>query len=204
MKVLVACEFSGVVRDAFRAKGHDAYSCDIIPCEADESWHHQCDARELLKFDWDLLIAHPPCTYLTNSGVRHLHDHTTIKGGAKAKGLQGSERWVAMYEGAMLFKAFLDADIPRICVENPIPHKYARGYIGKYTQIVQPWQYGHGETKATCLWLKGLPKLEPTNVVDGRESRLHRLPPTEDRAHLRSITFPGIAQAMADQWGDLS
>lgn len=189
MNVLVACEFSGVVRDAFARRGHNAWSCDILPTERPGN-HCQGDALEAILDPWDLIIAHPPCTYLANSGVRHLHDSP----GAVA-------RWVAMFEGAEFFNALKNADCPRICVENPIPHKYARALISKYDQLIQPWQFGHGETKATCLWLKGLPHLEPTDVVEGREPRIHKLPPSADRSKLRSITYQGIAEAMADQWG---
>ena len=185
MKVLVACEESGTVRDAFRKKGHESYSCDILPNKS--KYHIQDDVLKHLNEGWDLMIAHPPCTYLCNSGVSWLH---TREG-----------RWEELEKAKQFFKVFLDSDIPKICIENPIPHKYAREMIGKYTQIVQPWQFGHGETKATCLWLKNLPKLKPTNIVEGREQRLHKLPPSKDRARLRSITYSGIAEAMAEQWG---
>ena len=201
MRVLVACEYSATVADAFRLRGHEAYSCDILPTDGDPQWHYQGDATEVLSKGWDLLIGHPPCTYLTNSGVRHLHDHTVNRTGKPAKGLRGSARWVAMFEGAEFFNSLWQAHVDKICIENPIPHKYSRALIGKYDQIVQPWQFGHGETKATCLWLKNLPKLEPTDIVEGREHRLHLLPPGPERAKLRSKTFSGIANAMAEQWG---
>ena len=205
MRVLVACEYSGTVRDAFIAQGHDAMSCDLLPTDA-PNWtydpftklrthhpergsHYQGSVLDVLDDGWDLMIAHPPCTYLTNSGVRWLHTDES--------------RWGKLDEACEFFNRLLDADIPRICVENPIPHKYAVERIGgrKYTQIIQPWQFGHGETKATCLWLKGLPKLTPTNIVDGREQRMWKLPPSEDRWKLRSKTYQGIADAMAQQWG---
>jgi len=189
MKVLVACEFSGVVRDAFSALGHDAWSCDLLPTDSPGN-HIRGDVIEFIGDGWDLMIAHPPCTYLSNSGVRWLYEQYG--------------RWEKMREGAEFFKALLNAPIPRIAVENPVMHKYAVEVIGRrQDQTVQPWQFGHGETKRTCLWLKGLPHLVPTNVVDGREARVHMMPPSEDRWKLRSITYPGIAEAMASQWGVL-
>lgn len=189
MKVLVACEESGTVRDAFIAKGHDAISCDILPTSKPGP-HYQGSVLDIMNDGWDMMIAHPPCTRLCNSGVMWL----------KRRNL-----WDDLRKGAEFFKALLEADIPKIAVENPIPHKYALELIGsKYSQIVQPGQFGHGETKATCFWLKGLPLLTPTNIVEGREQRLHKLPPSKDRARLRSITFQGIAEAMAEQWGIVS
>lgn len=187
MKVLVACEESQRVCKAFRKLGHEAYSCDILPCSGGHpEWHIQDDVLNHLNDGWDLMIAHPPCTRLCNSGVRWLEKRNL---------------WAEMKEGAEFFKKLLEADISKIVVENPIPHKYAVEIIGrKYDQIIQPWQHGHGETKATCFWLVNLPKLEPSNIVEGREQRLHRLPPSKDRAFLRSKTYPGIAQAMAEQW----
>lgn len=201
MKVLVACEFSATVRDAFRAIGHDAWSCDILPCECDPAYHLQGDAIEIAYLQtWDLMIAHPPCTYLTNSGVVHLHSIPTRRG--KLPRVHGAARWEEMKHAALFFEALLNAPIPRIAVENPIPHRYAVEAIGrKYDQIIQPWMFGHGETKATCLWLKGLPHLRPTNIVPGREQRLHKLSPGPDRWRERSKTFAGIAEAMAAQWG---
>ena len=197
MRVLVACEFSGIVRDAFIARGHAAMSCDLLPSERPGP-HFTGPIEELLDIplDWDLLIAHPPCTFLANSGVRWLY------GG---KGTERDEdRWWAMEESARFFRALLDAPIPRIAVENPIMHRYGREIIGAGpTQIVQPWQYGHPETKATGLWLKNLPLLVPTDIVDGREARVHREPPGPDRWKNRSRTFEGIAEAMAEQWGAL-
>ena len=188
MKVLVACEYSGRVRDAFIRKGHDAMSCDLLDTDVPGP-HYIGNVLDIIDRDWDLMIAHPPCTYLANSGVRWLHSQ--------------EGRWQKMEESALFFKALWEADIPKICVENPIPHSYAVKAIGgmKYTQKIQPWQFGHGETKATCLWLKGLPPLVPTDIVDGREQRILNLPPSKDRWKIRSTTFLGIAAAMADQWG---
>jgi hypothetical protein len=248
VKVLIACEFSGEVRDAFARRGHFARSVDLLPteslpepvryrgdfgcldhetyqsdceaCEHDEPWCHlhgmyayecvclgptedeaeyasDCEngARHLAGDmftaedvdGYDLLIAHWPCTRLANSGVRWLEERNL---------------WAEMRESAAGFRRILELPVPRIVVENPIPHRYALEIIGrKYDQIIQPWQFGHGETKATCLWLKGVPPLVPTKVVSGREGRVHRLPPSADRWKLRSITYRGIAEAMAEQWG---
>ncbi|KKN74889.1 hypothetical protein LCGC14_0386380 [marine sediment metagenome] len=188
MKVLVACEFSGVVRDAFARRGHDAWSCDLEPSEAGGS-HLQFDVRDaILDWDWDLMIAHPPCPYLSRSGVRWLYEQPG--------------RWELMREAAQFFKALWEANIPKIAIENPIPHRYGiEPLAGRYSQIIQPWQFGHGEVKATCLWLKGLPLLEPTNVVDGRVPRVHYEGPGKDRWKNRSRTYYGIAEAMAEQWG---
>lgn len=191
MRVLVACEESQEVCKAFRAKGHEAYSCDILPCSGGHpEWHIEGDAVKVLYGqEWDLVIAHPPCTYLCNSGVCWLYNKD---------GSHNIDRQNKMIDASEFFHQFLSYG-GKICIENPIPHKYAG--LPKYSQIIQPWQFGHGETKATCLWLKGLPLLQPTNIVEGREQRLHRLPPSPDRAKLRSKTFPGIAAAMANQWG---
>lgn len=249
MRVLIGCEFSGAVRDAFEARGHYARSVDLLPteslhpvrfrhefgcfeheayapgceeCEHEEPYCHRhgmyafectclgptedeaeyaedCEhgARHLsgdlfsVEYieDYDLGIFHPPCTRLTNSGVRWLNERNL---------------WGEMREAATFFRRILDLPIRRIAVENPIPHRYALEIIGrKYDQIIQPWQFGHGETKATCLWLKNLPPLTPTNIVSGREQRVHKLPPSKDRWKLRSITYQGIADAMADQWSAL-
>lgn len=193
MKVLVACEYSGRVRDAFIARGHDAMSCDLLPTEVPGP-HHQGDVFDVIGDGWDLMVAHPPCTYLANSSVIWL----------MPGGVRNEERWAKMEQGAAFFRSLLEAPIPRIAVENPIIHGHARRLIGAgQNQVVQPWQFGHGETKATCLWLKNLPPLMPTEVVDGREQRVWRLPPGPDRWKERSRTFPGIAEAMADQWSDL-
>ncbi len=189
MRVLIACEESQEVCKAFRAKGHEAYSCDVIPCSGGHpKWHIKGDVLKLLHNGWDLMIAHPPCTYLCNSGVSWLH--------------KDKDRWIKMIRGALFFKKLLEAPIEKKCIENPIMHCYAKEIIeAKQTQLIQPWMFGHGETKATCLWVYGLPDLQPTNIVEGREQRLHRLPPSKDRAKLRSKTYPGIAKAMAEQWG---
>ena len=189
-KILVACEYSGKVRDAFIKAGHNAVSCDLLPSESSFGPHIQGDVSKLLCEEWDLIIAHPPCTYLCNSGVCHLE---------KEPG-----RFAKMVAGANFFLQCLNGNAPLICVENPIPHGYAMVKIKqRYSQIIQPWQFGHGETKATCLWLKGLPKLQPTNIVSGRVQRLHRLSPSPERAKLRSETYSGIAIAMSEQWGAL-
>jgi hypothetical protein len=185
VKVLVACEFSGIVRDAFKEKGHFAVSCDILPSEK-PGHHHQQDIINLLDLmragDFDLMIAHPPCTHLAVSGARWFKD-------------KASEQ----KEAISFFMKLIHAPFPMICVENPI--SIMSTIYRKPDQIIQPWQFGHGETKATCLWLKGLPKLTPTNIVDGREARVHKMPPSENRWKERSRTLFGIAKAMADQWG---
>ena len=187
MRVLVACEESGAVRRAFRVLGVDAWSCDILPADDGSMHHMQCDVFQVLHLKWDAMIAFWPCTRLCNSGVSWL---------------QRRNLWGEMKESARSFRRLLEYEsIPHRALENPIPHKYAVEEIGaKYDQIIHPWQFGHGETKATCLWLRGLPPLSPTQVVDGREHRLHRLPPSKERAKLRSKTYPGIARAMAEQW----
>lgn len=186
MRVLVACEFSGVVRDAFRARGHDAWSCDLEPTESEDHEHHlQSDIGIVLKQRcFDLLIAHPPCTHLSVSGARWFKD-----------------KQIEQQAAVNFFLEMINADCPSICVENPISIMSTR--YRKPDQIIQPWQFGHGETKATCLWLKNLPKLIPTNIVDGREARVHKEPPGPDRWKNRSRTYAGIASAMASQWGIL-
>ena len=184
MRVLIACEYSGTVRDAFRALGHDAWSCDLLPTEADPRWHIQGDVLPLLGDGWDLAICHPPCTHLAVSGARWFKDKLTEQA-----------------EALDFVRALLGAPIPRICVENPVSIISSR--IRKPDQIVQPWQFGHGETKATCLWLKGLPRLVPTDEVPGREARVHRMAPGPNRWKERSRTYQGIADAMAAQWGGL-
>lgn len=197
LRVLIACEFSGVVRRAFAARGHDAWSCDLLPSEDRSNRHITGDARDTLGDGWDLLmVAHPPCTRLCNSGVRWLSKPPP---GKTLDQMQADLR-----EGAALFSAFWNAPIPRVAVENPIMHKHAKALIRNYAepaQTIQPWQFGHGETKGTCLWLRGLPKLTPTQIVEGRTARVHRMPPGPDRWKERSRTFAGIAEAMADQWG---
>lgn len=196
MRVLVACEYSGKVRRAFRKRGHDAWSCDLLPADDGSEFHYQGDVMDIINDGWDLLIGHPPCTYLCNSGVSWLH---------KQEG-----RWDKMRDGAEFFKLLWESDIPRIALENPIMHKYAKEIIGtNQTQLVQPWMFGHAESKATCLWLKGLnPLIETNNVKEKWKSlpkkeaqRLHMLPPSKDRWKLRSETYQGIADAMAEQWG---
>ncbi len=192
MKVLIACEFSGIVRDAFIKRGHDAVSCDLLPTEMPGP-HIQGDVLEILDDGWDLMIAHPPCTYLCNSGVRWLYN----RNGSKNLG-----RWAKMKKAGLFFKEILDAPVEKVCIENPIPHKYAIIEIGlTYDQIIQPWQFGHGEIKATCLWLRFLRKLGMTKLVAGREARIHKMSPGKDRGKIRSITYQGIASAMAEQWG---
>jgi hypothetical protein len=184
-RVLVACEYSGRVRNAFAALGWDAWSCDLLPSETPGN-HIQDDVRKHLHHDWDIMVGHPECTRIANSGVRWLDE----------RGL-----WDQLDDACAFFRCLLDAPVKHIALENPIPHKYALDRIGrKYDQIIQPWQHGHGETKATCLWLKNLPKLTPSNVVSGREQRIWKLPPSEDRWKERSRTFSGVAQAMANQW----
>lgn len=196
MRVLVACEYSGRVREAFRRLGHDAWSCDLLPSDDNSPYHIRGDVLEVLADGWDLMIAHPPCTYLTNAGVTWLTRQTGRK--------------KLMVDGAEFFKKLLNAPIPKIAVENPIMHKYAVEIIGRrQDQVVQPWMFGHRERKATCLWLKNLPKLQPTNDVKtemlklpkNKQQRLHYLPPSKDRWKIRSTTFQGIADAMAEQWG---
>jgi len=196
MKILVACEFSGTVRNAFLDRGHDAWSCDLLPAEDGSNRHITGDARDYLNDGWDMLIAHPPCTRLCNSGVRWLSK--------PPNGKTLGQMWADLSDGAALFSSFWNAPIEKIAVENPVMHKHARALIDKYenfAQSVQPWQYGHGETKRTCLWLKNLPNLTPTNIVEGREHRVHRIAPGPDRWKERSRFFTGIADAMADQWG---
>lgn len=183
MKVLIACEYSGAVRDAFLARGHQAVSCDLLPSDSPGP-HYKGDVRDLLNDFWDLMIAHPPCTHLAVSGARWFKD----KQAEQAEALE-------------FVRLLLDAPILRIALENPVSIISSR--IRKPDQIIQPWQFGHGETKATCLWLKNLPKLQPTDIVEGREQRIHKLPPSPDRWKIRSETYRGIAEAMADQWGAL-
>jgi hypothetical protein len=200
MRVLVACEYSGRVRDAFRKLGHDAMSCDLLPSDNPISGcHYQGNVFNIIDDGWDLMIAHPPCTYLSNSGVCHLH--------------KDPSRWPKMFDGAAFFKKLLNAPIKKIAIENPIMHGYAKTLIGgvKQTQLVQPWMFGHTEQKATCLWLKGLTPLTESNNVKAEmlllpkneRERLHYLPPSSDRWKIRSTTYQGIADAMAAQWGNL-
>lgn len=198
MKVLVACERSGIIREAFKAKGHDAWSCDLYPSDI-PGQHYQGDIFDIIN-NWDIIggkprlfIGHPDCTYLTNSGVCWLY--------------KDIDRWDKMLDAAWFFKQLLNLNIDKICLENPIPHKY--GLLPKYSQIVHPWMFGHTEKKATCLWLKGLPELKETNNVKeemiklpkAQQQRIHYLSPGPQRAYERAKTFKGLAQAMADQWG---
>lgn len=188
MRVLVACEFSGIVRDAFRVRGHDAWSYDLMPCERGPAFHYECNILEILHeskmWNLDLMIAFPPCTDLSVSGARWFRQKR--EDGRQQKAID-------------FFLALANAPIPRIAIENPIG--IMSRHYRKPDQIIQPWMFGHGETKATCLWLKNLPKLKPTNIVAGREARIHKMPPSPDRWKNRSRTFPGIAKAMAEQWG---
>jgi site-specific DNA-cytosine methylase len=183
MRVLIACEYSGKVRDAFISKGHDAMSCDILDTEKPGP-HYKGDVRDILCDGWDMLIGFPPCTHLASSGARWF----------KEKQSDGRQQ-----EGIDFFMLLVNSGIPKIALENPVGIMSSR--YRKPDQIIQPWQFGHGETKATCLWLTGLPKLVPTNTVEGREPRMWKLPPSKDRAKIRSETYQGIASAMADQWG---
>lgn len=198
-RVLVACEFSGTVRRPFAARGHEAWSCDLLPAEDGSNRHIVGDARDLLGEGWDLLmVAHPPCTRLCNSGVRWLS--------VPPRGRTREEMLADLVAGAALFSAFWNAPIERICIENPVMHRHAKALIVNYrepSQSVQPWQFGHGEVKRTCFWLKNLPALTATDVVAGREARVHRMPPGPDRGKERSRFFAGIATAMAEQWGGL-
>jgi len=182
VKIIVGCEFSGVVRRAFRTRGHEAYSCDLLPAEDNSPYHIHGDVLAVMDDGWDLAIFHPPCTHLAVSGARWFK----YKQAEQAEALE-------------FVRALLAAPIPRSALENPVSIISSR--IRKPDQVIQPWQFGHGETKATCLWLKGLPKLTPTNIVEGREARVWRMPPGPDRWKERSRTFEGIAQAMAEQWG---
>lgn len=182
MRVLVACEFSGTVRDAFAARGHDAMSCDLLPTDKPGN-HYQGDVFDVINDGWDLMIAHPPCTHLAVSGARWFKDK------------------ICEQQEALEFVAeLLVCGINKIALENPI--SIISSHIRKPDQIIQPWQFGHGETKATCLWLKNLPKLVPTNIVEGRADRIHKIPPGPNRWKERSRTYRGIAEAMATQWGN--
>ena len=183
MRVLVACEYSGRVRDAFLAMGHEAMSCDLLPTEVPGP-HYQGDVRDVLDYPWDLMVAHPPCTHLSVSGARHF----------EAKRMDGRQQAAVSF-----FMMLAKTDIPKIAIENPVC--IMSSMWRKPDQTIQPWQFGHPETKATCLWLKGLPPLVPTNIVEGREQRVHRMPPSPDRWKERSRTFEGVAAAMAQQWG---
>jgi hypothetical protein len=208
MRVLIGCETSGMVRNAFLARGHDAWSCDLLPADDRSNRHMICDIRDVLDWGWDLMaVMHPPCTRLCNSGVRWLH--------GPPKGRTLEEMWVELDDGAALFSACWNAPIPRVAIENPVMHKHAKARIENFepaAQTVQPWWFGDPAFKATGLYLRGLPPLVETNRLtkpkSGTEehkkwSMIHRASPGPDRWKLRSATFPGIANAMADQWGDL-
>ena len=184
MRVLCACERSGRVRKAFRDRGHDAWSCDIEPSDDGRCEHIQGDVLGVLGDGWDMMLAFPPCTHLAVSGARHF----------ARKQASGEQT-----EAFCFFMALANADIPKIVIENPVGIMSTRWR--KPDQIIQPWMFGHGETKKTCLWLKGLPQLRPTALVEGREQRIWKMPPSASRATLRSITYQGIANAMAEQWG---
>lgn len=181
MKILIACEYSGIVREEFSKLGHDVWSCDLLETEIPGN-HLQCDVREIFGEGWDMMIAHPPCTHLAVSGARWF-----------------KEKKEEQKEALEFVRLLLNAPIKKVALENPI--SIISSHIRKPDQIIQPWQYGHGETKATCLWLQNLPKLQPTNIVEGREQRIWKMPPSKNRWKERSRTFEGIAQAMANQWG---
>lgn len=200
LNVLVACEYSGTVRDAFNKVGFNATSCDLLPSRTKGN-HYQGNVKDIINNNWDILIGFPPCTYLCNSGVHHLHKDWT--------------RWKKLNDGCNFFLFLLNSKIPHICIENPIPHKYAvnnKFYpIGKYTQTIQPYEFGHPESKKTCLWLKNLPLLKKTNILKKPEkgywenqtpSGNNNLPPSKKRALLRAKTYEGIAAAMASQWSE--
>ncbi len=185
MRILVACESSGTVRDAFIRAGHDAMSCDLLPTDSPGP-HYQGDVFDVIDYPWELMIGHPPCTHLSVSGSRHF----------AAKKIDGRQQSAVSFFMRLIRQS---AHIPMVAIENPVC--IMSSLYRKPDQIIHPWQYGHGETKATCLWLKGLPLLQPTNIVEGREARIHRMPPSPDRWKERSKTFIGIADAFASQWG---
>lgn len=205
-RVLIGCETSGIVREAFLALGHDAWSCDLLPSDKPTNRHIQGDIRDVMMNDWDLMaVMHPPCTRLTNSGVRWLS--------APPPGRTKEEMWKELDEGAALFSAVWNVPhIPCVAVENPVMHKHAKACIENYeppAQTLQPWQFGNdpngpdNERKRTCFWLRNLPRLQPTGTLDGKTARdsVHKAPPSQDRWKIRSKFFPGLAAAMADQWG---
>lgn len=194
MKILIACEFSGIVREAFRKLGHDAWSCDIIDTEIESKYHYKCDILDVLNSDWDMMIAHPPCTYISNAGARHLYPKKILNQERYEKGIIAKDFFMKIY----------NANIPKICIENPLPSKIFQ--LPKYSQIIQPYEYGHNFQKKTLLWLKNLPNLKATNIVDIRENT--KVPGNwfnkggNDRQKNRAKTFQGIADAMADQWSN--
>lgn len=183
MRVLIGCEFSQIVTKAFRDKGHIAYSCDVLDTEGNPNWHYKCDICDILDLNWDLAIFHPPCTHLAVSGARWFHK--------KQKEIK---------KAVEFFMCLVESPISKWCIENPV--SVMSTLYRKPDQYIQPWQFGHGETKKTCLWLKELPLLQSTNIVSGREPRIHKMPPSKDRGKVRSITYMGIANAMAIQWGN--
>lgn len=188
MRILVACEESQAVTKELRRLGHEAYSCDLLPCGGGyPSWHIQVDALELLKIKWDMVLAFPPCTHLAVSGARYFEEKR--KDGRQQAAID-------------FFMRFVNCDCPRVAIENPVG--IMSTHYRKPDQIIQPWQFGHGETKATCLWLRGLPPLKPTDIVSGREQRVWRMPPGPDRAKMRARTYAGIARAMAEQWAGIA
>lgn len=199
MKILVACEYSGKVREAFRKQGHEVWSCDLLESDDKSPFHIQGDVTPLLTQGWDLMVAHPPCTYLSNSGVSWMmNKNGTIK---------NQDRWNKMIEGAEFFRTLLDAPIPKIAIENPIMHKYAIEIVGRrQDQVIQPFWFGEDAKKATCLWLKNLPPLKPTNLIikdryaNQTASGQNKLPPSKDRWKLRSETYQGIADAIGNQF----
>ncbi len=203
LRILIGCEYSGTVRRAFNSLGHDAWSCDLLAAEDGSNQHFRGDVREFLHMGWDALaVMHPPCTRLCNSGVRWL---------SKAPpGRELADMWAELDDAARLFSDLWNVDvthgISRVCIENPVMHKHAKARIAgfsEFSQSIQPWQYGHGECKRTCLWLKGLPHLTPTDIVEGREQRIHMMSPGPNRWKERSRFFTGIADAMAMQWGGM-
>jgi len=215
LRVLVACEYSGRVREAFRRLGHDAWSCDLLPAEDGSEFHFQGDALDYIggpigyshrnPFHWDIVIAHPPCTYLANSGAKHLYL------GMKKENGRNEDRWQKMRDGAAFFRRMLDCGAPFVAVENPVMLGHAAKLVGQeFAQSIQPWQFGHMEVKRTCLWLKNLPPLVPTNdVYDemmklpyGERAKVHHASPGPDRWKERSRTYTGIADAMAVQWSE--
>ena len=206
LRVLVACEYSGTVRDAFIRAGHDATSCDLLPSESDAGPHYQGDVFDIIDKGWDLMVAHPPCTYLTNAANGSLYKTEPSKTGA----LVGPHRWAALIDGAVFFKSLLNAPIPRVAVENPRMNPYAVKVIGRGAdQTVQPYEFGQPETKGVSLWLRGLPPLVGTEDVKAamlalpyrERAKVHSASPGPDRSKARSMFFPGIADAMAAQWG---
>jgi len=210
VKVLIGCEFSGIVREAFKNRGHDAWSCDLLDTEI-PGQHIKDNVLNHLNDGWDLAIFHPPCTYLTNAGVRHLHGNVASKNGIKAK-VHGTARFLMMYDACYFFNQLKHAPINKIAIENPIPHKYAVGnggihqsntVIGKYDQLIRPWMFGNPENKAICLWLKNLPKLQPTKIIPkvDRIHAVHMCPPGPDRWKIRSRFFKEVAEVMALTWG---